>query len=252
MIKNTLQKASLAVFFLAILLSSCKSHFDLTKTNRKQYPISKEISADSVMIKSYLPFKEKMDSQMTAIIGKSDSLLYKGRGLESNLGNFFADACMNEARKLDPEIDFAMPSTTGGLRNSLPKGNISLSNVFELMPFENELLVLKLNGSDAQDLITFIAASGGQPVAGIRMKIKDKVASDILINGKPFDAKKTYSVLTSDYIAGGGDSAKGLANPIAKKTLGLKVRDALIQYIKAQTAEGKTITGNLDGRIISY
>lgn len=186
---------------------------------------------------------------MNAVIGKTDSAIFKGKGPESTLGNFFADACLDEAKKIDSSIDFAIPSTNGGLRNSLPKGNIILSNVFELMPFENELLVLNLKGSDVLELCKFIAQSGGQPVSNIKLKIVDKVPTEILINGKPFDSSVNYNVLTSDYIAGGGDDTFGMANPLESKKINLKVRDALIQNIKSKTAAGKTITAKLDGRI---
>ncbi|PWS27087.1 hypothetical protein DHW03_13855 [Pedobacter yonginense] len=239
-----------AIWLLPLaLLISCKPHFELVKAKRKQYNVSDQVQADSAIIKTYLPYKQKMEAEMNAVIGKADSMLSKGKGPESLLSNFFADACLIEAKKIDANIDFTMPSTTGGLRNSLPKGNITLANVFELMPFENELLVLKLKGTDVQDLLQFIAQSGGQPVAGITLKINNKTATDVKINGQAFDASKTYSVLTSDYIAGGGDDTFGLQHPIEKKTLGLKVRDALINYIKTQTAEGKSITTTLDGRI---
>ncbi|WP_316830888.1 5'-nucleotidase C-terminal domain-containing protein [Pedobacter aquatilis] len=249
MIKNFYFKS----FFIAAmaLLFSCKSHFDLVRANRNQYAINSAVPADSAVIKTYLPYKLKMDEQMNAVIGRTDSALVKTRGPESRLGNFFADACLSEAKKIDNTIDFAMPSTTGGLRNSLPKGDIKLSNVFELMPFENELLVLKLKGKDVLDLCKFIAQTGGQPVSALKLKIENKAPVEILINGKAFDVSKTYNVLTSDYIAGGGDDSFGMANPLEKKVLKLKVRDALIQYIKNQTSAGKTITAQLDGRIVA-
>lgn len=249
MTKKNLQGWQALLFLPFALLISCKSHFDLVKANRQQYNINTNVSADSAIIKTYLPYKQKMDAEMNAVIGKTDTVLFKGKGAESTLGNFFADACLTEGKKIDPNIDFAMPSTNGGLRNSLPKGNLMLSNVFELMPFENELLVLRLKGTDLQEILKFIAQSGGEPVSGITMNIKDKTATAVMIGGKPFDLGKTYSILTSDYIAGGGDDSFGMQHAIEKKVLGLKVRDALIKYIKNQTSEGKIITAKLDGRI---
>ncbi|MNT33704.1 Trifunctional nucleotide phosphoesterase protein YfkN precursor [compost metagenome] len=144
-----------------------------------------------------------------------------------------------------------MPSTKGGIRVDVPKGAIKLSNIFELMPFENELIAFTLKGTDVQELINFVAATNGQPVAGIRLKIKNKKPVDVFIKGKPFDPQKTYIVLTSDYIAGGGDNALGFKNPIEKKVLGLKVRQAIINYVKANQAAGKTLNPKLDGRIVN-
>ena len=249
MTKNFYTKQICLLYACAAFFISCKSHFDILKSNRSQYPISNTSPLDSSVIKTYLPYKQKMEAAMNAVIGKTDSAIVKTRGPESGLGNFFSDACFAEAKKLDTNIDFAIPSTTGGLRNSLPKGNITLGNVFELMPFENELLVLKLKGSDVLELCKFIAQSGGQPVSGLKLKIVNKVPQEIFINGKAFDTSKTYNVLTSDYIAGGGDNSFGMEKLIETKVLNLKVRDALIQYIKHQTLAGKSITVKLDGRI---
>lgn len=187
---------------------------------------------------------------MNGVIGHSDVALTKAMvNGESLLGNFFSDATLGESRKIDPKIDFALPTTNGGLRNDLPLGAITLANVFELMPFENELLTFDLKGDDVASLLDFIARSGGQPVSGITLKIADKKAVEVMIGGKPFDPSKTYHVLTSDYLAGGGDGINSFKNPLSRKVLGLKVRDALIQYIKLKELEGKNISSALNRRI---
>jgi len=248
-----IKSSYLRILSLAIgsfFIYSCSTSYQVVKSNRTEYSISREVATDSTVIKKYLPYKLKMDSQMNAIIGYSDIILSKkSEGGESLLGNFFSDATLSEARKIDPTIDFAIPSTNGGLRNDIPLGAISLSNVFELMPFENELIVFTLKGADVQSLLDFIAASGGQPVAGLSLKIQDKKAVSVQIGAKPFDPAKTYRVLTSDYIAGGGDGLNSFKSPIESKILGLKVRDALILYIKETHAAGEKISSKLDKRV---
>lgn len=187
---------------------------------------------------------------MNAVIGHTDLALSKTSvGGESLLGNFFADASLAEAKKIDPSIDFAIPSTNGGIRNDLPNGAVTLSNVFELMPFENELLVFELKGSDVQSLLEFIARTGGQPVSGLSLIIKDSKPVEVKINDQPFDITRNYHVLTSDYIAGGGDNLNSFKQPVSRKVLGLKVRDALILYIKEKQAAGEKVSSKLDRRI---
>ncbi|MFA4868781.1 MAG: 5'-nucleotidase C-terminal domain-containing protein [Pedobacter sp.] len=253
MVKNLkyLFKGSLALS-AASLLFSCSTGYQLVKANRAEYNINKNLAVDSSIIKSYLPYKTQLDAEMNQILGYSEVEMVKSNDLpETVLGNFFSDAVLAEALKTDPTIDFSMPSTKGGIRVDVPKGAIKLSNIFELMPFENELIAFTLKGTDVQELINFIAATNGQPVAGIRLKIKNKKPVDVFIKGKPFDPQKTYRVLTSDYIAGGGDNALGFKNPIEKKVLGLKVRQAIINYVKANQAAGKTLNPKLDGRIVN-
>lgn len=245
-------KHSLAVLTVAAssVLLSCSSNYQLVKSNRAEYAINKDVAADSIVIKAYLPYKQQLDAEMNQVIGHSDVLMVKSNDFpESLLSNFFSDAILQQALKSDPTIDFSMPSTKGGIRVDVPKGDIRLSNIFELMPFENELVAFTLKGNDVQQLLNFIAATNGQPVAGLRMKIVDKKPVDVQIKGQPFDSQKTYRVLTSDYIAGGGDNALGFKDPIEKKVIGLKVRDALINYVKETQAAGKTINPKLDGRI---
>jgi 2',3'-cyclic-nucleotide 2'-phosphodiesterase (5'-nucleotidase family) len=234
----------------SFLLFSCSKSYRVVRSNRTEYGIAKDITADSTVIKTYLPYKLRLDSQMNTVIGYTDIALSKTsvEG-ESLLGNFFADATLAEAKKIDPLIDFAIPSTIGGLRNDLPNGAVTLSNIFELMPFENELIVFEIKGSDVQSLLDFIALTGGQPVSGISLKIKDNKPVGVSINGQPFDITRNYHVLTSDYIAGGGDNVNSFKQPVSRKVLGLKVRDALIFYIKGKQAAGEKISSKLDRRI---
>lgn len=241
-----------AHFFLllGLGLASCSSGYKLVKASRADYAIDQAVLPDSTVIKTYQPYKQQLDAEMNQVLGYSEMAMTKNNDQpETVLGNFFSDAVMQQALKYDPSIDFSMPSTKGGIRVGVPKGAIKLSNIFELMPFENELVAFTLKGTDVQELINFIAATNGQPVAGIRLKIVDKKPVEVFIRGKAFDREKTYRVLTSDYIAGGGDNALGFKNPLEKKALGLKVRDALINYVREQGAAGKTINAKLDGRI---
>ena len=248
--ENIFKRGLVLWLFTLISTVNCFAQHTLIKSNRGEYHIDSAVTVDSSIIKEYLPYKQKLDAQMNEVIGHCAQELTKSYELpETLLGNFFSDAVLAEGRKIDPQIDFAMPSTKGGLRNTLPKGDIHLSDVFELMPFENETVVLKLKGADVELLLAAIAHSGGQPVAGIRIKIDNEKPADVLINGQSFDPSRTYYVLTSDYVANGGDHINGLQNPLEKKVLGLKIRDALIMYIKENTVQHKIIDANLDGRI---
>ena len=244
-------KHTLYLFLIsAIFFCSCSTPYAVTKSNREEYAINDKITVDSSIIKMYSPYKAALDNEMNTIIGYTDVSLVKKSSLpESLLGNFFADAVFNQAKKINPNIDFALPSTNGGLRNDVAKGPIAVSTIFELMPFENEAVVFNLKGKDVFEMLKFIAASGGQPVAGLKMNIKNNLPEHIFIGGKEFDVAKDYVVLTSDYIASGGDGTKGFANPIAKKVLGLKIRDALLKEVREMQSAGKKINTQLDGRI---
>jgi 2',3'-cyclic-nucleotide 2'-phosphodiesterase (5'-nucleotidase family) len=239
------------LFALGFLtLSACSTSYQVIKTNREEYNINNKVAVDSSIIKTYLPYKVQLDAEMNKVIGYSEVNLTKGSNLpESVLGNFFADAIMHQAKKIIPHIDFALPTTKGGLRNDIVKGPIIISSIFELMPFENQLVMVELSGADALTVIKYIAATNGQPVARLTMNIKDKLPENIKIDGKPFDVNKTYMVLTSDYIANGGDDSQGFTNPISRKNIGLLVRTALLNEVEEVQQSGRKINAKLDGRI---
>jgi 2',3'-cyclic-nucleotide 2'-phosphodiesterase (5'-nucleotidase family) len=244
-------KLRIYLFSLTFLtLTACNSSYQVVKSNRDEYNINNKIEVDSSIIKVYMPYKTQLDAEMNKVIGYAEVDLTKSSTVpESILGNFFADAVMRQAKKIAPNIDFALATTKGGLRNDIAKGPIIVSSIFELMPFENQLVLFELSGTDALAVIKFIAATNGQPVAGLSMNIKDKLPEKIMINGKPFDVNKTYSVLTSDYIASGGDDAQGFSNPISRKNIGLLVRNALLNEVEEVQQSGRKINAKLDGRI---
>jgi 2',3'-cyclic-nucleotide 2'-phosphodiesterase (5'-nucleotidase family) len=236
--------------FIAAFLAACSTPYAITKSNREEYAINEKVGVDSTIVKAYLPYKTVLDQEMSKIIGNTEVALTKASTLpESVLGNFFADAVYNQVKKIDPSIDFVFPTTKGGLRNDIPKGPITVSGIFELMPFENQLVLFKLKGSDVLTILTYIASANGQPVAGLKMHINHNLPENIYINGKPFDVERTYNVVTSDYIASGGDDASGFGNPIARRDVGLLVRDALLKEVTEIAAAGKKINAKIDGRI---
>src|SRR5690606_26398936 len=195
---------------------------------------------------------QQLEAEMGRVVGRTDVALTKPKNApETRLGNFFADALLTEVKKYEPAADFSF-GTKGGLRIELQKGDITVGNLFELMPFENELVLLELSGKSVAQLAQFIAATGGQPVAGLRMRIKEGKATGITIGGKPLDVSRTYKLITYDYLANGGDNSRGLNNPVNRINLGQKVREALITYVNEQTQAGKHINTQLDERIIHY
>jgi 2',3'-cyclic-nucleotide 2'-phosphodiesterase (5'-nucleotidase family) len=231
-------------------LLSCQRHFSIKNNEYKQYGVNNDLAADSSLIRYYTPFKQKMEQEMSRIVGRASGDFIKSSDPETALGNFYADAIMAEALKIDPTVQFSFPTTKGGIRNSLQKGDITVSHVFELMPFDNEMVILKLSGQSVQKVLDFLATSNGQPVSGIRMKIENKKAVDVTIGGKPFDISQDYVMVTSDYIANNGDDQSSLANPLERRNAGKLIRNALLDSIAEQTKNNHQLVPKIDGRII--
>src|SRR5690606_26136729 len=206
MMKRIKASVFFALLALCIATAACSRHFVRSEPVYQKFQIDSSLAPDTAFVTYYAPYKQQLDAEMDRVIGYSAvSLTKPGSAPETLLGNFFADALLAEVRKLDPDIDFCL-GTKGGLRTELPKGEITIRHIFELMPFENELVTVDLSADAVRRLAGFIAASGGQPVAGLRMTIQDGKPLDIRIGGEPLEASGTYRLLTYDYLANGGDN----------------------------------------------
>ena len=236
------------LFFLTTALLSCKTTFQVAKKESGQYKFTDSTNSeiDSAIYSEIVPYREKMQSAMNEVLAVSTTSMERGLP-ESKLGNFLSDACLISAREKNMFADFAV-FNTGGLRRPLPMGNITRGDIFELMPFENTLVILTMDGGDVKKLVNFIATKGGAPVSGVRLRIQDSVATDVFIENVALDTTKTYKVLTSDYLANGGDAFPFVTTK-SWEAVNLKVRDALIDYLISQTKAGKIINVELDGRI---
>ncbi|MBL7937305.1 MAG: 5'-nucleotidase C-terminal domain-containing protein [Bacteroidia bacterium] len=245
-------KFLLKILFFSALISlyACSKKTAIT-TISESHVIINSPKIDSAVYKTILPYKKTHDEQMYAVIAKSEDALVKG-DVESTLGNFFCDAVIYETKKLlgkDSMLLDVAVFNKGGLRNSLPKGNITIGNIFELMPFDNELVMLKLSGSQFKDMCYKIVEKGGIPIGGMRLIMKGSEPTNITVNGKAFDETKDYWVVTSDYLANGGDSYNFFKNPKERKAMNVLLRNIIINYCEDITKLEQTIKPKLDGRI---
>lgn len=204
--------------------------------------------ADSAYLNYLAPFKQQVDEQMNIVIGKAAQTL-RGHAPESLLSNLSADIYRKAATDfMNKTVDIAIVNM-GGLRTIVPAGDITMRKVFELMPFENELVILYLKGDKIYNLCQYFASMGGEGVSGLRMTISNKKAEEIIINGIPLDMNKTYTLATNDYLAGGNDKMEVLTQHDKRLNTGIKVRTMLLHYIQNETSQGRIIDAQLDGRI---
>lgn len=235
---------------LFLLIGWACSHPVVQRVQLQEYVFSDSTntSQDPVMEGKIAPYRDSLKSTMARVLAESAQPLEKQQP-EGKLGDFVADACLQEASALTRErIDLAI-FNHGGLRRSLPMGAITLGDVFELLPFDNELVVITLRGSKLLELLNHVASTGGAPVSGMRMLISSNLADSVRIVGEPLDTSRTYRVLTSDYLANGGDRFTAFADALGKEELRLRVRDAIVQRLEKLGQQRQTLVVTLDGRI---
>jgi 2',3'-cyclic-nucleotide 2'-phosphodiesterase (5'-nucleotidase family) len=197
------------------------------------YQVSSEIADDPEISALLAPYMNRMRSRMNQVIAWSTKPMIKGNP-ESTLGNLSADIVRFRAvRELRVPVHIGVVNN-GGLRIPLPEGNITIGHIYELMPFENTITVLRLSGSQVKEMADQIALGGGQPVSGIRFRIQDGRATDILVNYEPLNEERDYLVATNNYMADGGENIAALWKPIERIDTGVLIRDAMIEYIRMQ------------------
>jgi len=243
-------KFTFLVVLAYILIACSPKTWQITDSSSTR--IALDASTQSIADTSYIsylkPFKQTVDKEMNVVIAEAAETM-RGHAPESLLSNFSADVYRQTASEaLHQQIDIAIVNL-GGLRTQIPAGTITLRKVFELMPFENELVVVWIKGDKLNDLLQFFARVGGEGVSGLRMLIDNGKAVEISIGDNPLDVNKLYSIATNDYLAGGNDKMYQLAMYEKRVNTSIKVRNMLLQYIKNETQMGRKIQSKLDGRI---
>lgn len=253
-----LKAHNLLYFFILPILfvgQACQSP-DVGKATEGKLIVVDSISApipDPATDSIIALYRTSLEAEMNQVLAHSAQLMRKGTP-EDLLNNFIADLVLEKGQeRYAPEdgrpIDFCILNY-GGLRTSIPEGPVTRSRVFEVMPFENEMVVLTLSGEKTWEVFEYVASRNvGTPVSGIKIGIRDREPAEVLVQGQAFDPDRTYKVLTSDYLAGSGDNMSFFADPLNTEVVGLRIRDAIILHMEEQDAMGRKVSSRLDGRI---
>lgn len=220
-----------------ITLTACKTtSLQVAKVQTQQnISINKELNSDEEFVKVIEPYKQKLDQEMNQKISHTNTDLTK-QGDNSNLGNLLADYTFDGANEwakinLKKNVDAALINI-GGIRTTIGKGDILLKSVFEVMPFENEIVIIKMKGSDLQGLFDYYAKNQvNNPVSHLYIETENGNLSKGLINGKAVNPEQDYYIATSDYLALGGDNMRFFSKGEYIAT-GIKMRDLFIEYFK--------------------
>lgn len=203
-----------------------------------------EVSPDAEIQAFLNEYAEALNREMGRRITVSTATIERGQP-ESPLGNLTADITREHAsRALGREVDIALLNR-GGLRTPIPEGDVTVGMIFELMPFENYITLLKFSGAQIRDIANELAIEGGEPVSGLRMRIEGERARDILVGGDPLRENQTYWLATNNWMADGGGPVPTLWEPIERRDTTTLLRDAFIESLNTRSE----ISPQTDGRI---
>jgi 2',3'-cyclic-nucleotide 2'-phosphodiesterase (5'-nucleotidase family) len=231
-----------------------------TKVSEKasQTLIDSGIADDAAIEKMLAPYAEKV-RPLSMVIGTLEGDLKKGSVGAGSLGNFVTDAILAEAKKrAGKNLTIALLNAGGLRKNEIAAGQLRAMDIFELLPFENELIVLDLSGAQLLKIVQG-GARDAQAGARIQFRWNDQNRTEF-ISAKLLDSQgheieidpnKTYTVVTIDYLYNLKSGAYSLLQEAKNvKPLNVTLRDAVIDYVKSESAAGRSIKARLDDRFV--
>lgn len=230
----------LAFCYFVLHLQSCKNEpeFSLQKIQSTTFSVDRNSIQDTTILNFIAPYKTRIDKEMDSILAYApQSLSKKDSKYNTALGNMMADAVFelaNPVFKSRTGYPFnAVLLNYGGIRSTLPQGDVTTRTAYQLMPFENEVVVVELSGFQMKEMYQYLAQGTAHPISNIEIILNpDGSLKNALIQGHQVIDNETYFIATSDYLQKGGDHMTFLTKPVSFLNLDYKIRNVLIDYFK--------------------
>lgn len=253
-IKQILKIKHIVLFVTIISITSCQEKvYKFQYVQKQEVALSDSVPLNPTIDSIILPYRKSMQKSLEKVLAYNPKLLSKKTGiLETEVGNWLADLSVKVSepifeKRSGHKIDFCLLNH-GGIRAEIPVGNVTVQTVFEVLPFENELVVVNISKEKMNELLTYLAkAKTAHPISGLRLTI-DKAAhfKKVTVQGKKFEAFDSFWVLTNDYLLNGGDNMWFFQDPIEVVYIDYKIRNAVIDGLE----KTDTIHTFLDNRFI--
>lgn len=197
--------------------------------------------------------RRMMEKRMQTVIAHTDEELLSFAP-ESPLSNFLTDILLNEASKYVKDTAFDNLDISilnfGGIRTSMPAGDVTIGDLFRITPFDNYLTFIQLRGSELRKALSRFNENLNAPYSGVVIRYKNNKPVDILVQGNPIDNNWTYKLVTLNFISDGGDHILEGIQYVKIEYTTMTFRDFLIAELKAMSARGEKVVGKKDGRAV--
>lgn len=242
-------KKRLVLLFLPLLALSWEA---AAQISWKWTPVYIDSTWDAITDLRATEIIEKYNPQVAPlqeIVGYSEAEYDKGRP-ESGLSNFAADViAIMAGKKTGQQIDIAL-TNFGGIRTSLPQGAVRVYDIFSIFPFDNYIVTFDIKGSDLRRFLNqMIGRRRIEALSGVELLIDDRTPVKMNVAGAPLDDDRTYKFATINFLMDGGDGVVLSDVAFNRVDTGIWIRDAIVEYLKEQTARGEKIVLKTDGRI---
>jgi len=220
--------------FLILLITACST----TERVTEKSPVYTEEEIESAALADDRKVAEMLDTyrprykaEMGVILTEIEKPLTFEKP-EGSLGNIAADALRFRASRESRRFVHIGIIGEGSFSINLKEGPLTLGDVYEFMPYENHLVLLKLTGEQVLSLANQIAEQGGSPVSGMRFQLQDNRARGVIVNSEVVSPNKEYWVATSNWVADGGDNFPVLWSPKERIDFDLSIRQLYVEHFR--------------------
>lgn len=217
-------------------------------------PPEPAVAEDPALLALLQPYEAKADALLSETIGFAEDphSSRKARSGESPIGNLVADSMQWLASRWG--ADFSLLNG-GAIRGDLARGPVSLRSVYDLIPFENSIVLVTLEGAEVGRLFDFMASipegSGAFPQLSNEVRCilnrSATKAESVLISGKAIEKGRKYRIAVPSFLAGGGDRYTFFPQASERVDTRTPMQPNLIEYIRSM---GGRLNPQVEGRIV--
>ena len=246
-------KQILSVFIFIFLLNCRQEKPNLYRIEGQKIEITDSLQTDKEIDNFIAPYREHLNKDLDSVISYSMDTYTKNDGeLNTAIGNLIADLVYEQANpvfnaRTGKNIDMVLLNH-GGIRSIISKGNITKRTAFEIMPFENSLVVAQVKGTNIMGAVDYLkGVKRAHPISKLQIILDQEYnLKSTTINDEPIDPEKTYYIATNDYLYNGGDHMDFFMPSDSLYVLDYKVRNAILDYFMKMD----TIAPMADNRFI--
>jgi 2',3'-cyclic-nucleotide 2'-phosphodiesterase (5'-nucleotidase family) len=209
-------------------LMACSSA-NITVSSETNY-VSNDDSAIANKIDSLIdPYSDSVKNEMSEIIALAEVDFTVQKKPSGNLNNWVADAVfVNQTRTVRFSDPVFCLLNTGGIRSSINKGDVTIGDIYKVMPFDNAVVWVRLPISVLKEIHEYIIKKGGDPLSNAVV-----TESNVKVNGQ-IERHTHVWVITSDYLMNGGDNMTFFEKRVETNNTGKLLRDVLLEEAKSQ------------------
>ena len=235
-INSKLKKYLVVTASCFTLLACQKIGYAPERIQSEAVVVNANTAPDSLISSFVAPYKASVDKEMNKTLAYAPvSLSKKDSKYNTAIGNMMADAVFEMANPIfEKRTGYPFDAVLlnyGGIRSGLNKGAVTTRTAYEIMPFENEIVVVELSGYQLKEMFDYLSRGTAHPIAGMQLQLHtDGSIKEARIQDQKIVDNQTYFIATSDYLQKGGDRMTFLTQPVSMLNLDYKIRNLLIDY----------------------